>query len=239
MNIAIVIPAYNEKDNILKLVTEISKRINECEIVIVDDSKEDKISESIRGFKNIKYVFRGKKLGRGSAVLEGLNYLINNSQTEIFIEMDADYSHDPLELKKNLILLKENNYDLLISSRYLKKSEIINWPISRRIFSFLANKLARFLLDVPISDYTNGYRMYSKNAVKHITHNCGKIGDGFIILSEILVELYFNGFKVGETKSKFVNRVRGESSVNFTEIINSFIGLLKIFKLKNKIKQKS
>ena len=109
MNIAIVIPAYNEKDNILKLVTEISKRINECEIIIVDDSKEDKISESIRGFKNIKYVFRGKKLGRGSAVLEGLNYLINNSQTEIFIEMDADYSHDPLELKKNLILLKENN----------------------------------------------------------------------------------------------------------------------------------
>ena len=81
--------------------------------------------------------------------------------------------------------------------------------------------------------------MYSKNAVKHITHNCGKIGDGFIILSEILVELYFNGFKVGETESKFVNRVRGESSVNFTEILNSFIGLLKIFKLKNKIKQKS
>ena len=239
MNIAIVIPAYNEKDNILKLVTEISKRINECEIVIVDDSKEDKISELVRDFKNIKYVFRGKKLGRGSAVLEGLDYLINNSQAEIFIEMDADYSHDPLELKKNLVLHKENNYDLLISSRYLKKSKIINWPISRRIFSFLANKLARFLLGVPISDYTNGYRFYSKNAVKHITQNCGKIGDGFIILSEILVELYFNGFKVGETESKFVNRVRGESSVNFTEILNSFIGLLKIFKLKNKIKQKS
>ena len=239
MNIAIVIPAYNEKDNILKLVTEISKRLNESEIVIVDDSKEDKISELIRDFKNIKYVFRGKKLGRGSAVLEGLDYLINNSQAEIFIEMDADYSHDPLELKQNLVLHKENNYDLLISSRYLKKSKIINWPISRRVFSFLANKLARFLLGVPISDYTNGYRFYSKNAVKHITQNCGKIGDGFIILSEILVELYFNGFKVGETESKFVNRVRGESSVNFTEILNSFIGLLKIFKLKNKIKQKS
>ena len=193
----------------------------------------------VRDFKNIKYVFRGKKLGRGSAVLEGLDYLINNSQAEIFIEMDADYSHDPLELKKNLVLHKENNYDLLISSRYLKKSKIINWPISRRIFSFLANKLARFLLGVPISDYTNGYRFYSKNAVKHITQNCGKIGDGFIILSEILVELYFNGFKVGETESKFVNRVRGESSVNFAEILNSFIGLLKIFKLKNKIKQKS
>ena len=85
MNIAIVIPAYNEKDNILKLVTEISKRINECEIVLLI-LKEDKISELIRGFKNIKYVFRGKKLGRGSAVLEGLNYLINNSQLKYLLK---------------------------------------------------------------------------------------------------------------------------------------------------------
>ena len=181
----------------------------------------------IRDFKNIKYVFRGKKLGRGSAVLEGLDYLINNSQAEIFIEMDADYSHDPLELKKNLVLHKENNYDLLISSRYLKKVKLLIGLFQEEFFLFLANKLARFLLGVPISDYTNGYRFYSKNAVKHITQNCGKIGDGFIILSEILVELYFNGFKVGETESKFVNRVRGESSVNFTEILNFLLDFLK------------
>mgnify|MGYP004246268499 CR=1 FL=1 len=72
-----------------------------------------------------------------------------------------------------------------------------------------------------------------------MSKNCGNIGDGFIILSEILVELYYNGFKVGETKSKFVNRVRGESSLNLKEILNAFFGLLKIFKLKNKFKQKS
>ena len=114
----------------------------------------------------------------------------------------------------------------------MKESKIVNWPISRRIFSFLANKLARLLLGVPISDYTNGYRIYSRSAVKHIVKNCGRIGDGFIILSEILVELYFNNFKIGETKSIFVNRVRGESSVNLKEIFKSLIGLLKIYKLK-------
>ena len=122
---------------------------------------------------------------------------------------------------------------------YHGESKIINWPFSRKIFSYLANRLARFLLGIPISDYTNGYRIYSKNAVNHISNNCGNIGDGFIILSEILVQLYYNGFKVGETKSKFVNRTRGESSLNLKEILNAFFGLLKIFKLKSKFKQKS
>ena len=80
----------------------------------------------------------------------------------------------------------------------------------KRVFSFFANKLARFLLEVPISDYTNGFRIYSINAANHIKNNCGNIGDGFIILSEILVELYYKNFKIGEIKSKFVNRLRGE-----------------------------
>jgi hypothetical protein len=126
---------------------------------------------------------------------------------------------------------------LLISSRYLSESSIINWSIQRKVFSYLANKLTKFLLKVPVSDYTNGYRIYSHQAADHIVRNCGRIGDGFIILSEILVELYYNDFKIHETHSKFVNRVRGESSVNLKEIINSLIGLFKIYKLKKKIKQ--
>ena len=76
----------------------------------------------------------------------------------------------------------------------------------------MANSLAKFLLRVPVSDYTNGFRIYSNNAANHIAFNCGKIGDGFIILSEILVELYYKNFKIGETSSKFINRVRGKFS---------------------------
>ena len=88
---------------------------------------------------------------------------------------------------------------------------------------------------MPITDYTNGFRIYSKNSIKHIVENCGRIGGGFIILSEILVELYFNNFKVDEIHSHFNNRTRGESSVNLRLILDSFFGLFKIYKKKKKI----
>ena len=238
MNISIVIPTFKEKENIKKLVNLIKSEIEVSKIIIVDDSPDDGIKNEINNLKDINYIYRGKKLGRGSAVIEGLNFSQKNFNSEIFIEMDADLSHDPKELKENLRLFKENNCDLLIASRYLKKSKIINWSIQRKIFSFLANLLAKFLLKIPITDYTNGYRIYSKDAVRHIIKNCGNIGDGFIILSEILVELYYNNFQISETSSKFVNRSRGESSVNLNELVNSFIGLIRIYKLKNKIKRK-
>ena len=238
MSISIVIPTFKEKENIKKLVNLIKSEIEVSKIIIVDDSPDDGIKNEISNLKDVNYIYRGKKLGRGSAVIEGLNFSQKNFNSEIFIEMDADLSHDPKELKENLRLFKENNCDLLIASRYLKKSKIINWSIQRKIFSFLANFLAKFLLKIPITDYTNGYRIYSKDAVRHISKNCGNIGDGFIILSEILVELYYNNFQITETSSKFVNRSRGESSVNLNEIVNSFIGLIKIYKLKNKIKRK-
>ncbi len=239
MNISIVVPTFKEKANIKKLVNLIKSEVEVSKIVIVDDSPDEGIKDEINDFDDVEYIYRGKKLGRGSAVIEGLSFSQKKFNTEIFIEMDADLSHDPKELKENLRLFKKDNYDLLIASRYLKKSEIINWSIQRKIFSFLANLLAKLLLNIPITDYTNGYRIYSKNAAQHIIKNCGNIGDGFIILSEILVELYYNNFKIGETSSKFENRVRGESSVNLNEIIRSLIGLMKIYKLKNRIKEKS
>ena len=238
MNISIIIPTFKEKENIKNLINLIKSEIEISKIIIVDDSPSEEIKNEISNLSDVKYIYRGKKLGRGSAVIEGLNFSQKNFNSEIFIEMDADLSHDPKELKENLKLFKKNNCDLLIASRYLKESKIINWSIQRKIFSFLANLLAKFLLKIPITDYTNGYRIYSKNAVQHIRKNCGKIGDGFIILSEILVELYYNNFKINETSSKFVNRTRGESSVNLNEIIKSLIGLIKIYKLKNKIRQK-
>ena len=82
--------------------------------------------------------------------------------------MDADFSHDPEELKEKIEFFKKNELDMLIASRYIDNSKIINWPLSRRILSKFANKLARMLLGVPVSDYTNGFRFYSKKAVKLI-----------------------------------------------------------------------
>ena len=234
-NIGIVIPTFNEENNIVKLIKTIKSKFKDSLIVIVDDSLHKKIWNLIKKNKlKVSYIYRGKKLGRGSAVRVGLKKLLKNKKIKFFVEMDADFSHNPDELLKNINYFYKNSLDLLIGSRYLKKSKIINWSLSRRIFSFLANYLARNLLKIPISDFTNGYRIYSKNSVKKIIKNCGKVGGGFIMLSEILVELHINNFKIREIESIFVNRERGESSVNLKLILVSLLGLIKLYFNKKK-----
>jgi len=166
-----------------------------------------------------------------------MHFAFKNLSFKYLIEMDADLSHEPNEIISNLNYFLNEDIDLLISSRYLMKSKIINWPLQRKLLSFFANNLAKNILKVPITDYTNGFRIYSNKAAKHVTTNCGKVGDGFIILSEILVQLYYNNFNVKEIESTFVNRTRGESSVTFREIFKSLVGLYKIYKLKNKLKR--
>ena len=236
-NIAIIIPTYNELDNIEKLVREIKKNVQNCIIYIVDDSKKNDIGKLIIN-KNIKakYFHRKKKYGRGSAIIYGLKEAIKNKRIKIFIEMDADFSHDPKELRNNIKIFKKRKLDLLIASRYLKKSKIVNWSLSRRIFSRLSNFLARNLLRIFLYDFTNGFRIYSERSTKKILQRCGNICDGFIILSEIIVVLHNNHYKIDETFSKFVNRKRGESSVNTSLIFASLFGLLKLFLIKSKLK---
>ena len=234
--IAIIIPTYNEEKNIERLIKNIKYHVGNVLIIVVDDSSNNKISTIIKKKKlDILYFNRGKKAGRGSAVIFGLKKLLTKKKIKAFIEMDADFSHDPAELKRNINFFFNNSLDLLIGSRYLKRSKIINWSLSRRIFSFLANFLARNLLQIPITDFTNGFRIYSRKSAQKIVNDCGKIGDGFIVLSEILVVLYLNNFKINEIHSKFVNRVRGESSVGFKLILQSFFGLIKIYLKKRKL----
>ena len=160
--ICIIIPTYNEKENIFKLIEEITKLIENVNIVVVDDSV-DKL-DALKKIDNVSYIHRGSKLGRGSAVLEGIKEGLLKEKNKIFIEMDADFSHDPKELKKNIDYFKKENLNFLIASRYVEGSKIINWPLSRHLLSKISNFLAKFLLRVPINDYTNGFRFYDKNA---------------------------------------------------------------------------
>jgi dolichol-phosphate mannosyltransferase len=231
--IAIIIPAYNERKNLKKLVDQINSNLNDIQILIIDDSKVNDSEQTIIDKKNVHFIYRGKKLGRGSAVLFGLKECLKKDYN-IFIEMDADFSHDPNELQDKIDFFLNNNLDVLIASRYLKNSKIVNWSLSRRIFSKLSNFLAKRLLRIPVSDYTNGYRLYSREAAQLITRECGKIGDGFIVLSEILLVTSLNKLKIGEISSIFINRIRGESSVNVKLIFLSLFGLLKLFILKIK-----
>jgi len=237
-NINIVIPTYNEDENILALIKEIRKYVPNATICIIDDSKIDTINKILKknNIRNIVYFHRKNKRGRGSAVIFGFKKLFKKKNNQIFIEMDADFSHRPSELKKNIKLFKKNKCDLLIASRYLKKSKILNWSISRKILSKISNVLVKLILKINITDFTNGFRIYSNNSVYLIINKCGRIGDGFIVLSEILMVIYINNLRINETYTTFINRVRGESSVNIKLILHSFVGLLKLFSIKKNYK---
>ena len=234
--IAIIIPTFNELDNIEDLINKISKNIPESSIFIIDDTKDPDIGNLIT-LKNLKakYFHRENSKGRGSAVLFGLNEALKENEFDIFVEMDADFSHNPDELRKNIEKIIKSDLDLLIASRYLKNSKIINWSLQRRVLSKFSNFLARILLGIKLNDFTNGFRFDSKKASEKITKKCGNIGDGFILLSEIIVVLNNNSFKIEETDTIFINRVRGESSVNIRLVLASLYGIIKLFFIKNKL----
>tara|TARA_B100001059_G_C17786691_1_gene557567 strand:+ start:544 stop:1251 length:708 start_codon:yes stop_codon:yes gene_type:complete len=233
--ICIIIPTFNEKENIFKLSKQLLKLQPKAKIFIIDDTKKYNLNKKFKNLKKIKYIHRKNKKGRGSAVLEGIKLALKNKKIKIFIEMDADFSHRPQELNNNIKKFLDKKLDLLISSRYLKSSKIYNWSLQRKVLSYLSNLLAKILLNVGVSDYTNGYRIYSKKSAKLITKKCGNIGDGFIVLSEILIQIKMNRLKIDETPSIFINRTRGLSSVNFRLICQSFFGLIKLFLIKNRI----
>ncbi len=232
----IIIPCYNEAENINKILGKIDElKFKNLVIVIVDDSKKSFLNKIKSQKLKVIYLKRKRKSGRGSAILFGISHILKlKKKINFIVEMDADLSHDPKELIHNIRIFKKRKLDLLISSRYRKKSLIINWPITRKCLSYLSNILSRLLLKIPITDYTNGFRIYSYNAAKFILPRCGKIGDGYIVLSEILTHLYYNNFRIDEVPTIFVNRIRGKSNVTINEIINSFLGLIKIWNIKKK-----
>ena len=233
--IGIIIPSYNEVANISLLTKKIFSFLPKATIVIVDDSnlqENKKLKASLRSVislnrKRIILVSRLKKLGRGSAVITGLNEMLKNKTIRYFFEMDADLAHDPKDFQKFLSAVTANNADLVIGSRYLHESRIIKWPIWRLVLSKFINTFINIWLGLKLSDYTNGFRLYNRNAVEFLTKTQLKEG-GFISLSEIAFRLKNNNFKIVEIPTSFTDRVYGKSSANCKEFVSSLIGLVRI-----------
>jgi len=228
--LVVVVPTYNEAKNITKLIESIFKNISSSDkIIIVDDNSPDgtgKIADKIvQKKKNLIVIHRKRKEGRGSAVWAGFR-LAKKFNPTFYIEMDADFSHKPRDIPRLLSAIKQGS-DVVVGSRYLGKSKIYNWSISRRVFSKFANFYANLILDVGISDYTNGFRIYTKEAVNFLLSQ-KLISPGYILLSETAFKLKKAGFKLSEIPIIFVNRKRGVSNLNFNEIKNAFLKTLKI-----------
>lgn len=228
MKVLIIIPAYNEDENIIKLIKIIQNEYANIDIILIDDSNNFITKQNIENYKfsNLKYIKRDMKMGRGSAIRYGFEYA-NKHSFDYTIEMDSDCSHDPKEIKFLLQKITNKNYDLVIGSRYLKESKIIGWPIKRKVFSKLANLLAQFLFGFDISDYTNGFRIYNSRSISELLKYEIK-NNGFIYLTETLIILKKKKYRIGESPTIFINRKFGSSSVKLKEIINSLLGVFKI-----------
>jgi glycosyltransferase involved in cell wall biosynthesis len=224
----VVIPTYNESEDIERLCRTLCENPRVSRVLVVDDASPDGTAEIVKRITHdlpVSVLERKEKDGRGGAVLDGIAEGLKDGGLTHFVEMDADFSHAPLELDRLLDVADE--HDVVIGSRYIRGSKISNWPIRRRVFSSLANRFARAMLRVGVRDYTNGYRCYSRRAMEALDRSRVE-PKGFIALSAILVELHGRGCSITEVPTHFVNRVRGVSSFSRREISEAFWNVLRL-----------
>ena len=168
----IIIPTYNESENIELIINKIISNDENDDVLVVDDNSPDGTSEIVENQKNIHsnrvfLIKRSKKSGLGSAYKAGFKWALENNYSYIF-EMDADMSHDPDEIKNLKIQLIQNKYDVVVGSRYIEGVSVVNWPLSRIFLSYFANLYVRVITSMPIKDATSGFVGYTKNALSSI-----------------------------------------------------------------------
>jgi glycosyltransferase involved in cell wall biosynthesis len=234
MRALIVLPSYNESENILALISALLENDPTHRVCVVDDSSPDGtsplVAKAIEGTpgwtKRVHLITRTKKDGRGGAVRDGFAWGLESADAfEAFVEMDCDFSHEPSAIPRGLELLAQGN-DLVIGARY-PSGTIIGWPLRRRVFSFLANQLARRLIEPAVADYTNGFRFYSPRAVRALVARPQR-HKGYIYLSESLSYLLRDGMSVASFPIRFRNRDRGVSNTSLSEIRSALYGIFSI-----------
>jgi len=223
----VIIPTYNEQETIERTIDAVLESSIYPDILVVDDSNDltgDIVAAKAAVIKRVNLLKRKTKSGRGTAVLEGIRYGLDHDYTYL-IEMDADFSHDPEELPKLLAASTPNA--LVVGSRYLPQSRIVNWPLRRRIFSRCANLYAIIILRIGIRDYTNGYRVYHRDIAQKIRSNEIR-STGYIVLSEVAYQLFLMGVRFIEVPTVFVNRKNGTSNISLNEIWESLVSVARI-----------
>jgi len=233
-NIAIVIPSYNSRNTIIQTIEGILMHLPESKIIIVDDSSPDgtvnEINKYFTNDRRLTTISRNEKGGRGSAVLRGLQEGLKDKNIDFFIEMDADLCHDPKYIP--FLVKKCQKYDIAIASKYLKTSQIIGLSKKRIMFSRIANYCIKLMLKIPITDYTNGFRCYTRKTLEKIDFDSFS-SKGFIVLSEIAYKIYRNGCSFGEIPFVFTFNRSSKSNFNLTEIKEGLITVLRLKFLDN------
>ncbi|HFD04595.1 MAG TPA: polyprenol monophosphomannose synthase, partial [Firmicutes bacterium] len=208
MNTLVIIPTYNEKENIKHIIGETLKQDKSLNILIVDDNSPDGTADIVKKMmkkdKRIHILERPRKMGLGTAYVAGFKYAIENNFDFIF-EMDADFSHNPSDIPRFLSKINKG-YDIVIGSRYIEGVSVINWPMSRLLLSYFANIYARVITGVPVNDLTGGFKCYRASKLKELDLNSIK-SDGYSFQIEITSKLYYRKARIVEIPIIFTDRV--------------------------------
>ena len=233
MKTFIMIPTYNEKENIGNLINEIlNLKIKNLHIVVADDNSPDRtwkiVQEISKKKKNVHLLLRKKDKGRGSGGRDGFIYCLRHG-ADVVVEMDADMSHNPKYIP---LMLKElKNADLILGSRQLKGSKEIGRGVIRRMITYLANLYIRLLLGLEVKDCNSGYRCFKRKVLEKI--NLERLqSKGPAIVQEVLFKVHLKGFKIKETPITFINRTKGKSKLGLPQLAAGYFVVLKLKFLK-------
>jgi dolichol-phosphate mannosyltransferase len=210
----VIVPTYNEADNLRELVPRILEQDPGMEILVVDDNSKDGtgalVDDLRRTEPRLHVLHRPRKLGLGTAYVAGFRYALERDYDLIF-EMDADFSHDPDSLPAFLEAVKDA--DLVLGSRYLNGVTVVNWPLRRLILSYSANLYTRIITDMPIKDATGGYKCFRRGVLEAVDLDRVRT-DGYGFQIEMNFKIWRRGFRIKEIPILFVDRRVGVSKMN-------------------------
>lgn len=214
MKVIVIIPTYDELNNVKRIVPEILELYEDLDILIVDDNSPDGTGDFIRTISKsnprVKLIEREGKLGLGTAYVAGFKYMLKNGY-DVALQMDADYSHDPREISN--FLKHIDDYDLIIGSRYIQGVNVINWPMRRLLLSYFANYYTKIITGLPLKDSTGGFKCFRRSVLEAIDLDQIK-SNGYSFQIEMNYKAWIKGFKLKEISIIFMDRVAGTSKMS-------------------------
>lgn len=228
----VIIPTYNEKENIEKIIRAVFG-LDKCfHILVIDDGSPDGTAAIVKRLiadefaERLFILERSGKLGLGTAYIAGFKWALEHDYEYVF-EMDADFSHDPADLPRLYAACHDEGYDLAIGSRYVSGVNVVNWPMGRVLMSYFASKYVRFITGLPIHDTTAGFVCYRRRVLETINLD-GIRFKGYAFQIEMKFTAYKCGFKVKEVPVIFINRELGVSKMNSSIFGEAVFGVIRL-----------
>lgn len=228
----VIIPTYNEIENIEKIIRAVFGLEKKFDILIIDDGSPDGTAAKVKELMGQEFngrlhlLERSGKLGLGTAYIKGFKWALERDYEYIF-EMDADFSHDPKDLPRLYAACHDEGYDVAIGSRYVSGVNVVNWPIGRVLMSYFASKYVRFITGFKVNDTTAGFKCYKRRVLETIELDKIRF-KGYAFQIEMKFTAHKCGFKVKEVPVIFINRELGVSKMNSSIFGEAVFGVIRL-----------